>query len=59
MVGPVRKRGDNIAFAQLQDGSGKLETACVGISQLAPGVYFYRTKVGDYTFPLNQFGVLR
>ncbi|MBK8068799.1 MAG: DNA polymerase III subunit alpha [Rhodanobacteraceae bacterium] len=27
MVGPVRKRGDNIAFAQLQDGSGKLETA--------------------------------
>ncbi|MFO1493520.1 MAG: DNA polymerase III subunit alpha [Lysobacterales bacterium] len=27
MIGPVRKRGDNIAFVQLQDASGKLESA--------------------------------
>ncbi|GMU44304.1 MAG: DNA polymerase III subunit alpha [Xanthomonadales bacterium] len=27
MVGPMRKRGDNIAFVQLQDASGRLETA--------------------------------
>ncbi|MGE4073476.1 MAG: DNA polymerase III subunit alpha [Lysobacterales bacterium] len=26
-IGPIRKRGDNIAFAQLQDASGRLETA--------------------------------
>ena len=27
MVGPMRKRGDNIAFVQLQDATGRLESA--------------------------------
>jgi hypothetical protein len=39
-------------------GDGTLLT-CVPIGQLPTGVYFYRTKVGAFSFPLSQFGVAR
>jgi hypothetical protein len=62
--GPLSIEVYNLAFKRValitdQAQGGMLETACVGISQLAPGVYLYRTKVGDYSFPLNKFGVMR
>lgn len=62
--GPLSIDIYNLAFqrvAHITDSSqgGKLETACVGISTLAPGVYVYRTTVGGYVFPLARFGVMR
>jgi hypothetical protein len=38
---------------------GHMETACVPISQLTTGVYFYKAKVGSFSFPTSQFGVTR
>jgi hypothetical protein len=62
--GPLTIDVYNLAFqrvARITDESlgGKLETTCVGVSQLAPGVYVYRTTVGGYAFPLARFGVMR
>jgi hypothetical protein len=36
-----------------------METSCVDISGMAPGVYFYKAKVGDSAFPMQQFGIAR
>ncbi len=54
----------NAAFhlvAEVKDEAlgGLLESSCVDISGMAPGVYFYQAKVGDYAFPLGQFGIAR
>jgi uncharacterized repeat protein (TIGR01451 family) len=62
--GPLTIEIYNLAFKRVavitdQSQGGHMETACVGISRLAPGLYFYRAKVGDFTFPLDRFGVLR
>jgi hypothetical protein len=62
--GPLSIEVYNLAFKRValitdQAQGGMMETACVGISQLAPGVYLYRAKVGDYVFPLDKFGVMR
>jgi hypothetical protein len=38
---------------------GMMETSCVDISGMAPGVYFYKAKVGDSAFPMQQFGIAR
>jgi hypothetical protein len=38
---------------------GTMETSCVDISGMAPGVYFYKAKVGDFAFPMQQFGIAR
>ena len=38
---------------------GKMETSCVPITKLAPGVFVYKAKVGDFEFPLSEFGVAR
>jgi hypothetical protein len=38
---------------------GIFETACVDISGLASGVYFYKAKVGDFDFGMQSFGIAR
>jgi uncharacterized repeat protein (TIGR01451 family) len=54
----------NAAFkliGRIEDRSlgGRLETSCLDISALAPGVYFYQAKVGAFAFPMQQFGIAR
>jgi uncharacterized repeat protein (TIGR01451 family) len=42
-----------------QAQGGKMESVCVPATQLAPGAYLYRAKVGDYAFPPGRFAVMR
>ena len=54
----------NIAFqlaAELKGNSkgGQLESNCVNVSGMAPGVYFYKATVGSFSFPMGQFGISR
>jgi uncharacterized repeat protein (TIGR01451 family) len=39
--------------------AGRFQQSCVGIGPLAPGIYVYKAKLGDFNFPTSQFGVLR
>jgi uncharacterized repeat protein (TIGR01451 family) len=39
--------------------AGQFQQSCVGIGPLSPGIYVYKAKVGDFSFPTSQFGVLR
>jgi uncharacterized repeat protein (TIGR01451 family) len=62
--GPLQIEVFNAAFkrvAVITDTAqgGHMETACVPIGKLATGVYFYRAKVGDFSFPVSQFGVAK
>ncbi len=38
---------------------GSMETSCVDISGLAPGLYTYTAKVGDFNFPIGKLAVAR
>jgi hypothetical protein len=49
LVGTVRDQG----------ASGRLQTSCVNIDGLAPGLYLYRARQGDFKFPPGRFGVSR
>jgi hypothetical protein len=39
--------------------SGRLQTSCVNIEGLAPGLYVYKARQGEFHFPPGRFGVLR
>ena len=63
-AGPVEILVYNLGFqivAKITDSavSGTFETACADITDLAPGVYFYKTKVGAYEFKTSRFGVVK
>lgn len=69
-IAPAGNGGDfqmyvyNLAFQLVatvkdQGSSGGLQTTCVNIDGLAPGLYVYRARQGDFKFPPGRFGVLR
>ena len=69
-IAPMGAGGDltlevyNLAFqkvAQIKDHAmdGVLQTTCVDISGIAPGLYFVRAQQGSYQYPALKFGIVR
>lgn len=64
-AGPVKIVIYNAAYQVVAEVSDNDSTprsytaSCVTINKLVSGVYFYKTNVGGFEFPMGNFGVLR